>query len=137
MSSLVLTAILVGVAYWFRDDVQVPWWAWLLFALWRVGVIVVMPALRYRTHRWEATDTACYTQIGWLGRERRIAPMSRVQTVDFEQGPIARVLGLAGVTITTASAKGPLEINGLDRAVAEELVTTLTSVLETSRGDAT
>ena len=67
-----------------------------------------MPRVRYRIHRWESTDTAVYTQTGWLSRERRIAPMSRVQTVDFEQGPIDRLLGLASVTVTTASAAGPL-----------------------------
>ena len=54
-----------------------------------------MPRVRYRIHRWESTDTAVYTQTGWLSRERRIAPMSRVQTVDFEQGWIDRLLGLA------------------------------------------
>ena len=58
-----------------------------------VAYVVAMPRVRYRIHRWESTDTAVYTQTGWLCRERRIAPMSRVQTVDFEQGAIGRLLG--------------------------------------------
>ena len=66
-------------------------------------------------HRWEVTDTAVYTQTGWWSRERRIAPMSRIQTVDHAEGAIARLFGLATVTVTTASAAGALEIAGLDQ----------------------
>ena len=96
-----------------------------------------MPTYRYQVHRWESTDTAVYTQRGWLNRERRIAPMSRVQTVDLEQGALSRLLGLAQVTVTTASAAGPLRIEGLDRRVAEQLVEELTRRTEAEPGDAT
>lgn len=137
IGGLVLTVPLVVAAIWFDDKFTVPWWAWALWGLLVLGHVVVMPTLRYRTHRWEATADAIYTQTGWLGRERRIAPMSRVQTVDFEQSAFARAMGLAGVTVTTASAKGPLEITGLAKADAERLVESLTAVLETSHGDAT
>ena len=93
--------------------------------------------MRYRIHRWESTDTAVYTQTGWLARERRIAPMSRVQTVDFEQSAIGRLLGLATVTVTTASAAGPLRISGIDKHVADRLVDDLTRRTEAEAGDAT
>ena len=46
-------------------------------------------------HRWEVTDTAVYTQTGWWTRERRIAPMSRIQTVDHAEGALERLFGLA------------------------------------------
>lgn len=98
---------------------------------------VVMPQWRFRVHRWETTSTAVYTQSGWFDQERRIAPISRIQTVDSERGPIEAVFGLANVTVTTASAAGPLTINGLDRATAERLVDELTAVTEVSVGDAT
>ena len=39
-----------------------------------------------------------YTQSGWLSQERRIAPISRVQTVDTERGPLEQLFGLANVT---------------------------------------
>ncbi len=96
-----------------------------------------MPVYRYRVHRWESTDTAVYTQRGWLSQERRIAPMSRVQTVDLEQGLVSRLLRLATVTVTTASAAGPVRIEGLDREVAERLVEELTRRTEAEPGDAT
>jgi membrane protein YdbS with pleckstrin-like domain len=114
-----------------------PLWGWVAYAAVAVAYATLMPAYRYRVHRWESTDTAVYTQRGWLSRERRIAPMSRVQTVDLEQGVLSRLLGLAHVTVTTASAAGPLRIDGLDRDVAERLVDELTRRTEAEPGDAT
>jgi membrane protein YdbS with pleckstrin-like domain len=99
--------------------------------------LIVMPRWRYRVHRWEVTATAVYTQSGWLSQERRIAPLSRVQTVDTERGPLGQLFRLANVTVTTASAAGPLHINGLDRDTAEALVAELTEVTSHSQGDAT
>jgi membrane protein YdbS with pleckstrin-like domain len=99
--------------------------------------LIVMPRWRYRVHRWEVTSGAVYTQSGWLRQERRIAPLSRVQTVDTERGPLEQMFMLANVTVTTASAAGPLRIHGLDRTTAEALVAELTEVTSQSQGDAT
>jgi membrane protein YdbS with pleckstrin-like domain len=121
------------VAEWFT----MPLWGWVAYAAAAVAYAVVMPIYRYRVHRWESTETAVYTQRGWLSRERRIAPMSRVQTVDLEQGVVSRLLGLAHVTVTTASAAGPVRIEGLDRSVAERLVEDLTRRTDAEPGDAT
>jgi membrane protein YdbS with pleckstrin-like domain len=99
--------------------------------------LVIMPQWRYRVHRWEATDTAVYTQTGWISQERRIAPISRVQTVDSERGPIEQLFKLANVTVTTASAAGPIKIHGLASADADRLVDDLTNRVRESTGDAT
>jgi len=99
--------------------------------------LVVMPQWRYRVHLWEATDLAVYTQSGWLNQERRIAPVSRIQTVDSQRGPLAQLFGLTSVTVTTASAAGPLTIDGLDRAVAQRLVDDLTANTQATPGDGT
>jgi membrane protein YdbS with pleckstrin-like domain len=128
---------------------QVIWWfagggarlphlivggAWLVLA---AGHLAVMPQWRYRVHRWEATGTAVYTQTGWLRQERRIAPISRVQTVDSERGPIEQLFKLANVTVTTASAAGPIKIDGLAAPDADQLVTDLTTRVGQTTGDAT
>jgi uncharacterized protein len=99
--------------------------------------LVIMPQWRYRVHLWEATDEAVYTQAGWINQERRIAPVSRIQTVDTERGPLEQLFGLANVTVTTASAAGPLKIRGLDRDTAQRLVHELTAVAQAAPGDAT
>jgi hypothetical protein len=99
--------------------------------------VIVMPHWRYRVHRWEVTDTAVYTQSGWFNQERRIAPVVRIQTVDTERGPFEQLFGLANVTVTTASAAGPLKIRGLDRSVADALVDDLTTRTSHAHEDGT
>ena len=101
------------------------------------GHLAVMPQWRYRVHRWEATPHAVYTQAGWFAQQRRIAPISRIQTVDTERGPIEQLFGLSNVTVTTASAAGPLRIHGLERDLAQALVDDLVRAVEATRGDAT
>jgi membrane protein YdbS with pleckstrin-like domain len=99
--------------------------------------LAVMPQWRYRVHRWETTDTAVYTQSGWFRQERRIAPIVRLQTVDVHRGPFEQLFGLANVTVTTASAAGPLEVHALDLATAEALVHELTARAQLGAEDGT
>jgi membrane protein YdbS with pleckstrin-like domain len=102
-----------------------------------VAHLVVMPQWRYRVHRWERTSEAVYTQAGWFTVERRIAPISRIQTVDSHMGLWERIFSLSNVTITTASAAGPLHIHGLDRTTARALLDDLIHDTQASPGDAT
>ncbi|MBV8995871.1 MAG: PH domain-containing protein [Pseudonocardiales bacterium] len=102
-----------------------------------LAYLLVMPRWRFRVHRWETTDDAVYTAQGWINQEWRVAPMSRIQTVDTERGPLQQLFGLATVTVTTASAAGALRLMGLDRAVAEDLVAQLTATTQATPGDAT
>jgi len=99
--------------------------------------VLVMPRWRYRVHRWEASDEAVYTLSGWLTQQWRVAPVSRIQTIDTQRGPLQQLLRLATITITTASAAGPLKIEGLDASDAAELARTLTETTHRSPGDAT
>ncbi|MEO5663886.1 MAG: PH domain-containing protein [Nocardioides sp.] len=117
-----------------------PWWTTVLLAVALVAPLVhllVMPQLRYRIHRWEITPTAIHTRSGWLSIDSRVAPLSRVQTVDSTQGAIMRLFSLASLTVTTASAAGPITIDCLDREVARQLVHELTEITGASEGDAT
>lgn len=138
---VVLAVLLAGqVVWWLVDDASSRTAHWAVGVVWLVAgaaYAVAMPQWRYRVHRWEATRRAIYTQSGWLRQERRIAPLSRVQTVDLERGPVAQLLGLASVTITTASAAGPVTIHGLDLPVAHGLVDALTAAAVAETGDAT
>ena len=139
----IATWIVVGaveVVILFVDGSLIPYGRWeIVVASFVIGVayIIVMPRWRYAVHRWETTDHAAYTQTGWFNQERRIAPISRIQTVDSHRGPLEQVLGLANVTVTTASAAGPLKIHGLDRSTADRLGDELTSRTESNTGDAT
>jgi membrane protein YdbS with pleckstrin-like domain len=99
--------------------------------------VLAVPPLLYRITRWEVTGSAVYTLSGWLVREWRIAPISRVQTVDTERGPLQQLLGLANVTVTTASARGAVRIRGLAADDAAELARVLTETTQATPGDAT
>lgn len=98
---------------------------------------IVQPGIRYRVHRWEVTEHAVYSLSGWLVREWRVAPISRVQTVDAVRGPLEQLLGLATLRVTTASSAGTIAITGLDADATAHLVEQLTAITQATRGDAT
>nr|WP_090276177.1 PH domain-containing protein [Mycolicibacterium komanii]CRL69370.1 membrane flanked domain-containing protein [Mycolicibacterium komanii] len=125
---------------WFAVDAR-PWWVHALAALGTLSgivlFVVVVPWWRYRVHRWDVDPRAVYTRTGWLTQERRIAPISRVQTVDTERGPLDRLFGLANVTVTTASSAGAVRIIALDADVADAVVARLTDIAALGAEDAT
>ncbi|MEU5919324.1 PH domain-containing protein [Streptomyces sp. NPDC047141] len=115
---------------------------WLLLAAGAVAVLglactAFFPAWWFRVHRWEVTDEAVYVRTGALWQQWRIAPMSRIQTVDTVRGPLEQAFRLATVTVTTASSKGALRIEGLDHERAAELAERLTLITRATPGDAT
>ena len=114
-------------------------WLWVavVTALLAAAHLIVMPQWRYRVHRWEASGTAVYTQSGWFNQERRIAPVARIQTVDTNRGPFEQIFGLSNVTVTTASAAGPLKIHGLERGLADRLADDLSQRTQSAGGDGT
>ncbi|CUM42114.1 transmembrane protein, distant homology with ydbS [Streptomyces venezuelae] len=115
---------------------------WLLLAAGAIaalglGCAAFFPAWWFRVHRWEVTDEAVYVRTGALWQEWRIAPMSRIQTVDTVRGPLEQLFRLGTVTVTTASSKGALRIAGLDHELAAELGERLTALTQATPGDAT
>ena len=129
---------------WIPESKQ-PWMVPAFFAvltlLGFVAFVVVAPLWRYRVHRWEISPApgppAVYTRSGWITQERRIAPISRVQTVDTFRGPLDRLFGLANVTVTTASSAGAVHIAALDSEVADRVVAQLTDLAAIGAEDAT
>lgn len=115
------------------------WLAWLAVAVAVAGspVAILLPLWWYRVHRWEITEDAVYTRTGFFWQEWRVAPMSRIQTVDTQRGPLEQLFGLATVTVTTASAKGAVTIPGLDHRLAAEVAERLTKTTQATPGDAT
>ena len=115
---------------------------WLLTTAAAVGAVglaaaVALPIWWYRVHRWEVTDSAVYTRTGYFWQNWRIAPMSRIQTVDTTRGPVQRLFGLSTVKVTTASAAGAIAIAGLERQLAEQVAHDLTLTTDATPGDAT
>ena len=134
------TVLVVAQVVWFVLDARLVWLHVAAAAATVVGVVLfvfVAPVWRYRVHRWEIGANAVYTRTGWLVQERRIAPISRVQTVDTQRGPLDRLFGLATVTVTTASSAGAVRIIALDSDVADRIAAQLTDVASIGDRDAT
>jgi membrane protein YdbS with pleckstrin-like domain len=130
----------VGQMVWFAIDPRLFWVHALAGAVTVLAImvfVVVVPLWRYRVHRWDVDAKAVYTRTGWLVQERRIAPISRVQTVDTERGPLDQLFGLANVTVTTASSAGAVRIVALDSDVADRVVAQLTDIAMIGAEDAT
>jgi uncharacterized protein len=134
------SVLVIGQLVWFALDGRFLWLHGSAAAITVIGIavfVVVGPIWRYRVHRWEIGARAVYTRTGWLVQERRIAPISRVQTVDTYRGPLDRLFGLANVTVTTASSAGAVRIVALDSAVADRVVEQLTDIAAIGAEDAT
>lgn len=129
-------AVIVAVVLW-PDR---PWWALagaVLVVVVAAAAVAVLPTVRFRIHRWEVSADAVHTRRGLLSVEDRIAPLSRVQTVDSMQGPLERLFRLRSLRVTTASAAGPITIEGLDADLAQRLVADLTAITARESDDAT
>lgn len=132
----ILAAAIIASVLW---EAARPWLVLAIIAasLLLVVGLLVEPLWRYRVHRWETTQEAVYARSGWLVREWRAAPLSRVQTVDALRGPLEQMLGLSTLRVTTASSYGAISIGGLDEKVAARLAEELTAITGQTEGDAT
>ena len=139
--AVVRVALLVGgmaAAHLWFDPLR-PWLGPLIVIGSVLGLVyvAVMPLWRYAVHRWEATGDAVYARTGWYVREWQAAPISRIQTVDTNQGPIEQLMGLSTLAVTTASAHGAIYVSGLDEHVAAEAAQHLTRITQLTEGDQT
>ena len=65
-------------------------------------------------------------RAGRIWRRMVVVPYGRLQYVDVDEGPIARMFGLASVQLHTASAGTDSQIPGLEAAEAARLRDRLT-----------
>jgi membrane protein YdbS with pleckstrin-like domain len=133
-----LVIVAAEIAIVLANSLAAAWWTLVaLTAVIATAHALIMPHWRYRVHRWEVTEQALYTRAGWFSVHWRIAPISRIQTIDSHRSFGERIFGLANVTATTASAAGPVHIHGLDRATADRLLDELALATAQIPGDAT
>jgi len=83
--------------------------------------VVALPAiiLQYMRFSYRITPKQIVIQKGVIKRQNRSIPIERVQNVQIERNLVARLLGVAKVTIETAGSsatEGSLEYVGLDDA---------------------
>jgi uncharacterized protein len=92
-----------------------------------VGLLLVAvhaawyPRARYRRWRWRLTPLALELRYGVLVHRHEAVPYFRVQQIDVAQGPLDRLLELATLQVTTASASGSVALPGIPAGDAPHL----------------
>ena len=77
------------------------------------------------SHRWVgwgSDDSVITTRVGWLTRVQLVVPHARVQSLELEQGPLRRRLGLANVSFHTTQMLAQCVAANLDAGAARELL---------------
>ncbi len=117
----------------------------LLFFNWSLGwlppvvigaVSVVMIALtprRVRAIGYQLRTDDLVFKRGIMWQRVVAVPYGRMQLVDINRGPIARLCGLSELKLVTAAAGSGVLIPGLPEATAEELRDRLVALAETRR----
>ena len=92
-------------------------------------VTLILPALRYRMYSWGYDDKRVVVKQGVIFRQRVVIPVCQIQDLHRTQGPIMMMLGLGGVTISTAGSN--FDISTLTTEEADRLIDALEQNLET------
>ncbi|RKS07861.1 hypothetical protein DFP74_3547 [Nocardiopsis sp. Huas11] len=119
---------------WAREH---AWKVPLVYGVYALLQVAIVPSWRYRVHRWEVADDVIYTREGWISRTWQLVPVNRLQTVDHTQGWLERLFGVATLKVQTASYAGSSGIEGLDEEEARVLSERLAVRAGALRGDAT
>lgn len=86
-----------------------------------LGVVLVLavvlavwyPPAKYARWRWRLTDLSLELHHGVWVRRTETLPYFRIQQIDVNQGPIDRLLDLASLEVTSASASGSVSLPGI------------------------
>lgn len=118
----VISTLVVAVILYLLDR-------WLDFGMaWVIGVPLVLaaiqlawafirPEIEFRQWRFEIREDEVDLLHGVITRVRQVVPMSRIQHVDTERGPLQRRYGLSTVKFHTAA--GAMEIPQLSAERAD------------------
>lgn len=100
-----------------------PWLGWALVYCWGAWVAwrMVRAPFEFRRRGYAERDTDVYVTRGLMTRRLVCVPYGRMQLVEVESGPLARVFRLASVRMITSSTSGSVTIEGLDSQDAAAL----------------
>jgi uncharacterized protein len=98
-----------------------------------VLVIVALTPRRVRSIGYQLRTDDLLFRRGLMWQRFVAVPYGRMQLVDINRGPIARLLGLSELRFVTAAAASAVVIPGLPLAVAEELRDHLVALAESRR----
>lgn len=113
----VFAALLAGAG----SNVQAVVFAALALAM--IGCIWWLAAIVYRSIGWRLTEGTVEVRQGVVVRQHLVVPLPSIQNVTQSSGPIARVMGLATLTVYSAGPNTPnVTIPDLTEAAAVRLL---------------
>ncbi len=96
-------------------------------------LMIALTPRRVRSIGYQLRPDDLLFKRGLMWQRLVAVPYGRMQLVDINRGPIARLVGLSELKFVTAAAASGVVIPGLAEAVAEELRDTLVSLAESRR----
>ncbi len=82
----------------------------VLTTLWVMALVGVMslvgPVVQWLRYRYRLTSRELAIDSGFVRRQQRRIPVSRVQDLSFEAGPLHRLLGVVVVSVQTSGTEG-------------------------------
>ncbi|MFC0559951.1 PH domain-containing protein [Halalkalibacter alkalisediminis] len=120
--SLFVALVPIGygvLLYFFDFRVWVLWPLITGYLVYIIVTVLIIPPMRWKRWRYDVLADEIDLQRGVFIVKRTIIPMTRVQYVDTEQGPLSKRYQLATVSISTAATVH--QIPSLTMEVADEL----------------
>ena len=132
LTTVIAAVVFVVPAVIFGVLTQLWWVSAIVIAL---GLAITVPRWllierHYRSWGYVERDDDLYITHGVMFRSLVAVPYGRMQLVEVESGPLERALGLAHVTLVTASASTNATIPGLVPEEAARLRDSLTQLGE-------
>jgi membrane protein YdbS with pleckstrin-like domain len=103
-----------------------------VFAIGSIVQLVIIPR-RVRSIGYQLRDDDLLFRRGIMWQRFVAVPYGRMQLIDINRGPIARVLGLSELKFVTAAAAAGVTLPGLPAADADELRDRLVALAESRR----
>ena len=133
-ASILTGVILCAVSVFFI--VVVGWW----FGWWMLGASILIAAIllavaprRARAIGYQLRADDLLMRRGIMFFRLVAVPYGRMQLIDVNRGPLARLLGLSDLKFVTAAATTAVSIPGLPEKVADQLRDELVGLAETRR----
>ena len=125
---LVVAAALVAEASIRGSDAAAARGAVGVVAVLVLMVWLIVPVLRWRTTTYELTTKRLRTRYGIITRNGRDIPLTRINDVSFETGPLDRLLGAGRLVVESAGEHGQIRLRDIPHV--EYVQTTLFKLVE-------
>ena len=111
---LLLVAVVSGFAFALLPPGWQPAGSWvvLLITLFALAVWVIVPFLKWLSTTYTFTNRRIITRRGIIVRTGHDLPLSRINNVAYQRGPIDQLLGCGTLVLTTA-AEAPVTLHDI------------------------